>query len=103
MCFGLRPEEELYEIKSDPHQIWNLANDPQFAETKKTLKKALLDYMQETGDPRAFGRGDIFEQYPVGFGGEISGHNRFGKLETFHQSKYSEWMKENYPEPSKKQ
>lgn len=102
LCFGLRPEEELYEIKSDPHQVRNLANDPQFAETKKTLEKALLAYMQKTEDPRAVGRGDIFERYPVGFGGKISGHNRFGKLETFHQSKYSEWMKENWPKPSEK-
>ncbi len=102
LCFGLRSQEELYEIKSDPHQVRNLANDPQFAETKKTLKKALFGNMQETGDPRAFGRGKIFEHYPVGgfWGAKLIGHDRFGKLETFHKSQYSEWMKENCPEPS---
>jgi arylsulfatase A-like enzyme len=104
LCFGLRPEEELYEIKSDPYQVRNLANDPQFAETKEALKQNLFAYMKKTEDPRAMGRGDIFQGYPVGGGwwnGKLKGHNRFGALETFDRSQYSEWMKVNFPEPSK--
>jgi arylsulfatase A-like enzyme len=51
--FGLRPEEELYDLHKDPYQINNLAADPEFAGIKKELRKKLDDWMLETGDRRA--------------------------------------------------
>ena len=50
--FGKRPLEELYKIESDPHQLNNLASDPQFAATKKRLWERLHAHLQDTDDPR---------------------------------------------------
>ncbi len=101
LCFGLRPEEELYDVKADPHQVRNLANDPRFAESRRELNDALSDYMKATDDPRATGHGEIFEHYPVwcGRGSQMGGYNRAGQLEFFEQSRYAQWMKENGQTP----
>ena len=50
--FGKRPLEELYEVRSDPHQMKNLADDPSFAKTKQELWNRLQAYLHETNDPR---------------------------------------------------
>ncbi|WP_026947719.1 sulfatase family protein [Algoriphagus marincola] len=52
LSFGLRPEEELYDVKNDPYQLHNLADDPAFAEMKTVLRQQLLVWMEETNDPR---------------------------------------------------
>ncbi|MDP6523372.1 MAG: sulfatase [Kiritimatiellia bacterium] len=98
LCFGLRPEEELYDVKADPHQVKNLANDPRFAESKQKLNDALISHMKATDDPRATGNGEIFAHYPVWCSkgkGQMGGYSRAGQLELFHHSKYAQWMKEN--------
>ena len=105
LCFGLRPDEELYRIETDPYQMNNLAGDPQFAEVKAALKKSLTDYMKRTDDPRAHGRGEIFQRYPVwcsGQRGKLGGINRNGQLELFDQSEYRQWMRENVLESETK-
>lgn len=56
LCAGKRPLEELYDVRSDPHQIRNLADDPAHAEVKKALWDRLRTYLSETGDPRIEGR-----------------------------------------------
>lgn len=98
MCFGTRPEEELYDVKADPWQMQNLAGDPEFAEVKASMAKDLALYMTTTGDPRARGGGDIFARYPIRAGksqGTMGGYNRDGKLELFPATEYDAWMKEN--------
>ncbi len=45
-----RPEEELYDLSNDPHQIRNLAADPKFAEVLKTHRQLLERWIVETGD-----------------------------------------------------
>lgn len=54
--FGKRPLEELYDVHSDPHQINNLAENPQHAEAKQKLWGRLKAYLKETADPRIDGR-----------------------------------------------
>ena len=106
LCFGLRPDEELYDIRTDPYQMKNLANDPEFAEVKKGLRKALTDYMRTTADPRASGGGEVFARYPLwGAGGKnrMGGYNRAGQFEVFDKSQYPRWMKDNHPEPRESQ
>ncbi len=67
-----RPEEELYDIKSDPGCIVNLANKDEFQSIKNDLRKNLDNALFEQGDPRLHGNGDIFESYP-----------RFGRMRHF--------------------
>jgi N-sulfoglucosamine sulfohydrolase len=62
-AFGKRPLEELYHIHDDPYCMRNLAAEPEMAALKRELWKELQDKLKETGDPRAFGNGDIFEFY----------------------------------------
>ncbi|GAB3232594.1 sulfatase [Algoriphagus aestuariicola] len=52
LAFGARPEEELYDVVSDPYQLNNLAAQSNFADIKKELRQQLLDWMEATGDPR---------------------------------------------------
>ena len=62
--FGKRPSEELYNITEDPGCIHNLAGDPAYQDTVKTLKSELFKRLKEQKDPRMFGRGYIFDAYP---------------------------------------
>ncbi|MFG0264415.1 MAG: sulfatase [Rhodopirellula sp. JB055] len=46
----VRPEEELYDLSSDPHELHNLADDPKHQRTLVTLRKKLDDWMEATND-----------------------------------------------------
>lgn len=48
--FDPRPEEELYDTWSDPHQIHNLADDPSYADELSRLRRELADWQDEVGD-----------------------------------------------------
>ncbi len=63
MAYGRRPAEELYDIRSDPHQLRNLAADPAFAREKQELLWRLNAYLQEHGDPRQRGEAP-WDSYP---------------------------------------
>jgi uncharacterized sulfatase len=45
-----RPAEELYDLEKDPHEIHNLAGDPEHASTRKELRRRLRDWIRETDD-----------------------------------------------------
>ena len=45
-----RPREELYDLKVDPHEINNLADDPKFGEMLSELRGRLDYWMDETND-----------------------------------------------------
>lgn len=45
-----RPVEELYDLKSDPNEMKNLAGDPAFSETLKALRGEVADWIKETND-----------------------------------------------------
>ncbi|GAF84182.1 unnamed protein product [marine sediment metagenome] len=45
-----RPEEELYDLQSDPYEINNLAEDPKHQETLEKLRGILDKWIEETGD-----------------------------------------------------
>jgi N-sulfoglucosamine sulfohydrolase len=46
-----RPEFELYDIQTDPHEGKNLAESPGHLETLARLKSKLKTFQQKTGDP----------------------------------------------------
>ena len=69
ISFGKRPAEELYDLKSDPDQILNLAADPRFAQAKAELGAKADAWMSETNDPRAADPAtNVWDAYPY-FGG----------------------------------
>jgi uncharacterized sulfatase len=45
-----KPPEELYDVKADPHEINNLANDPRHQATLKQMRAALDKWQKETKD-----------------------------------------------------
>lgn len=59
-CFGKRPQEELYNVKSDPECLSNLALNPEYNSLKKKMKKVLFKELATQGDPRMSGNGDMF-------------------------------------------
>ncbi len=63
--FGKRPAEEFYNIAEDRACLTNLANDEAYQKQKEALKKQLTDELTRQEDPRMFGQGNIFDEYPV--------------------------------------
>lgn len=63
-CLAKRPGEELYDMKADPWQMRNLAEEPGSAEVKRGLRERLERYLGETGDPRMRGE-NPFDYYPL--------------------------------------
>lgn len=54
MPYGMRPPEELYDMEQDPHQIKNLANDPEHATVLERMRSALAGWIGDTGDRGQF-------------------------------------------------
>ena len=48
--FGVRPKEELYDLKADPHQMNNLAINPRFEMILKEHRNELENWVKETND-----------------------------------------------------
>ena len=46
-----RAKEELYDLRSDPNALDNLAGQPDFAATLKSMRQQMLDQMTATNDP----------------------------------------------------
>ena len=45
-----KPEEELFDLEKDPHEINNLANDPAYTEILKEHRTVLENWIKETDD-----------------------------------------------------
>ena len=50
--FEKRPAEELYDLRSDPYYMVNVASAPAYSEIKARLRAKLLTVLKDTGDPR---------------------------------------------------
>jgi uncharacterized sulfatase len=62
--FGKRPAEELYDLRTDAAELRNLAADASKSDVKTRLAAELDAQLKAWRDPRAFGRGDEFDNYP---------------------------------------
>lgn len=47
---SVKPEEELYDTEADPHEINNLAPQPEHSARLKAMRRVLDDWMKETKD-----------------------------------------------------
>ncbi|MFO1023316.1 MAG: sulfatase [Planctomycetales bacterium] len=65
LAYGKRPREELYDLKTDPDQVKNVAADPPYAAVRADLEKRLLDELHRTKDPRLIDDGKYFETPPL--------------------------------------
>jgi N-sulfoglucosamine sulfohydrolase len=65
LAYGKRPREELYDLKSDAHQVVNVAADPKYAKVRAELEQRLMDELRRTGDPRLVDDGKFFETPPM--------------------------------------
>ena len=45
-----KPEEELYDIRTDPSEVHNLAGNPEYAETLKKFRSRLAKWCRAVGD-----------------------------------------------------
>ncbi len=52
LSLARHPEEELYDLVKDPHQLMNVAGDAQYAETKLRLRRKLDAELIKSHDPR---------------------------------------------------
>ena len=64
LAFEKRPAEELYDLRTDPDQLVDVASDPAYAAVKRELSDALDRALEASEDPRALGAGDRFDRYP---------------------------------------
>jgi len=69
MNFGKRPTEELFDVKANRDCVKDLAQSKAQVKLKAELKTQLFNELKEQGDPRMFGRGEVFDQY--GFASEM--------------------------------
>jgi arylsulfatase A-like enzyme len=63
LCFGKRPEFELYNCEDDRDQIHNLASESEYAEKVRELRTTLEQHLSRTGDPRFTEQPVKFEEY----------------------------------------
>jgi hypothetical protein len=68
LAFAKRPAEELYDLRKDPDQLTNVADQPGYAKARDDLREKLLAELKATRDPRVLGEGDRFDRYPY-YGG----------------------------------
>lgn len=64
LAFGMRPAEELYDLKSDPNQLSNLAGAIQMQDAQQSLRRQLFDHLKATKDPRVSGGPVEWDHYP---------------------------------------
>ncbi|MEI6074912.1 MAG: sulfatase [Verrucomicrobiota bacterium] len=63
-AFGKRPAEELYDLRKDPDEIANCADDPAYAKQKGELSARLMQILTAAKDPRMAGDGHTFDRPP---------------------------------------
>lgn len=63
LAFGKRPAEELYDLRADPWQIHNIAQDTQHEKRKNAMRDIMEQRLTATGDPRVLGNGNVFDSY----------------------------------------
>ena len=77
LCFGLRPAEELYNLKSDPDCVQNLAALPNFAIQKTKLREQMHSELRAQDDPRMSDNGGVFDAYEHSAKANVGFYERF--------------------------
>jgi N-sulfoglucosamine sulfohydrolase len=91
LAFGKRPAEELYDVSKDPDCITNLANDPKYRAALRMLPQQMQRELRAQGDPRMFGKGDLFDRYTYANTEQRNFYERFMRGEKLRAS----WVNES--------
>lgn len=81
LCFGKRPEFELYDLKKDPDCVNNLALSPAMQTRRAALNALMEAELKRQGDPRMFGQGDVFDNYLHANPAHVNFYERYMKGE----------------------
>ena len=99
LCFGLRPADELYDLKRDPDCVNNLALKAEAAEQRARLHDALFAELKAQGDPRVIGDGSVFDKYLHANPGHVGFYERFMSGEKLKTAWVNESDVEKQPVP----
>ncbi len=77
LSFGKLPAEELYDLRSDPDQLKNVAQEAMYQTIKHQLAEKLNKQLVATHDPRALGQGAELEKHTY-----LGGGPKYPGLET---------------------
>ncbi|TXF87958.1 sulfatase [Neolewinella aurantiaca] len=61
--FGKRVQEEVYNVKTDPFCLNNLADSPEIQEQKKAMIAFMTEQLMAQNDPRMTGNAQVFDTY----------------------------------------
>jgi len=64
LSFGKRPAEELYDLKTDPEQLVNVAGSAKYRESQTKMREQLFTHLAATKDPRVVGGKVDWDYYP---------------------------------------
>ena len=92
--FMKRPSEELYELKSDPFHMKNVAYSESYEGIKKELSRKLDKYLKETGDPRVHGKDIIWDSTPYYYERDFAPRPGKEAIEALHLSEEYNYLKE---------
>jgi arylsulfatase A-like enzyme len=81
LSFGIRPEEELYNIAKDPECMINLAPDPGYNSLRQSMRRQMMLELEQQEDPRVLGNGEIFDKYRYASDDVRDFYNRYMKGE----------------------
>ena len=89
-----KPEEELYDVESDPHNIRNLASLPEYESVLKDMRLRLADWQNETND-----QGRIPESPEIAKAFFEKGMKRRRPMIRNLEAKEGVWRPNGIPEP----
>ncbi len=81
LCFGKRPAEELYDLRTDADCLQNLASDTARGSLRSALQAQMHGELRAQADPRMDGRGHLFDEYPHANAANAGFYERFQKGE----------------------
>ena len=64
LSFGMRPAEELHDLKKDPEQLANVAGLIEYSAIQHARRRQLFDHLKKTRDPRVVGGKVEWDHYP---------------------------------------
>lgn len=82
--YGPRPAEELYDMDNDPHQVVNLADDPEHKAGLEEMRSVLAQWICDTGDKGQYPESRAALQAVMNHMGDYVGEARSPEFDGIH-------------------